>query len=610
MTYKIFLGLSLFILLVSGCKDERVSDNSATETVESGIPESLPMTVLPLTDISQLVSTGDNWTIVGAVQSEYDQEANITSAEGTGILLNNIIPDGDHSGANLFTVLEHGDIQLELEVLVPKNSNSGLYLQSRYELQIRDSASDSEVSADDMGGIYASPGKNAQGEDIQIPGHAPAINAARAPGLWQTLSLLFRAPRFDAGGNKIRNARLDYVYLNGYAIHKDLELLSPTLGAIENNEVAKAPLMIQGDHGPVAFRNIKYKAFELEEASLTNLTYALYDGKYDYIPDFSTLEVIKTGEAENFENITDLSEKNDGFSIVFEGTLNVPRDGEYLLETNIDDGGDLFIDDQLVVHNQGEPGWGAERGLIQLTKGDHRLRQSYYQEVWGVTLKIWVEGPGLEKMEIPKLKEPREVPSWARERELKISVGDRPELIRGFVNHGDTKKTHILSVGTPQGVHYSYDTRNNQLINVWRGDFADASRMWINRGESQLLVPSAAVLSLEELNNGAGCKPIGYNLREDGMPSFSYNCDDQIVTEDIAITPDNNVVRSFSINKGSKNLMIAVDESITRLANGAFSIGNRYFIKPIDKDDNWEIVGEELTAQAGPNAPVQFEIYW
>ena len=136
---------------------------------------------------------------------------------------------------------------------------------------------------------------------------SPHINAALAPGLWQRIHLLFRAPRFDDQGKKIANARFEYVYLNDRLIHQNAEVTGPTRAHQEEGEVALAPLYLQGDHGPVAFRNIQYKTYGLDSLALTNLTYKLYHGKYDYIPDFDTMTPIRSGVVDffNLEAVTD-----------------------------------------------------------------------------------------------------------------------------------------------------------------------------------------------------------------------------------------------------------------------------------------------------------------
>jgi len=147
----------------------------------------------------------------------------------------------------LLTTLEHGDCQLTLEFKVPKGSNSGVYFQGQYEVQILDSfgKADKDLKYGDCGGIYNTA--------------PPKTNASRMPGEWQTFDVIFQAPRFDEKGKKIANAKFVKVIHNGVVIHENVEVKSPTTAALGGPERANGPLMLQGDHGPVAFRNIRMK---------------------------------------------------------------------------------------------------------------------------------------------------------------------------------------------------------------------------------------------------------------------------------------------------------------------------------------------------------------
>ena len=71
-------------------------------------------------------------------------------------------------------------------------------------------------------------------------------------------------------------------------------------------------------------------------------------------------------------------------------------------------------------------------------------------------------------------------------------------MIRGFVNYGDEKRTHAISVGDPQGVHYSYDLTRGSLLKVWKGGFADVTEMWEGRGIDQLLMPQEMSVELND----------------------------------------------------------------------------------------------------------------
>lgn len=610
-----FIKSIFFIALIFliSCQEEKTTTLEEKSDIKK-IAANLPFTRYVLADLGQFKTEGTNWVTGSTVTSDFQKPWDLSFESGSGILINNVKDkgvrdkDGAADGAHLFTNIEHGDMEIEFEVLVPKESNSGVYFQGRYEIQLRDTAEDEDVSADDIGGVYAQ-WKNADKKET-IGGSAPILNAARSAGLWQTFKVLFRAPRFDAQGKKIANAKFDHIYLNGYLIQKDVEVTGPTIGSPHADEVPLAPLMIQGDHGPIAIRNIDYKTYTQESISLSNLTYKVYKGKFDYIPDFSTLEVVKEGVAENFDNLESLADMNDGFCLVFEGDIQVPLDGQYLIETGIDDGGNTYIDGQLIVHNQGDPGYGIERGIVELTKGVHRIKQSYYEEVWGASINMKIEGPGMEKAEFPKREQEQVSSDWPVKSEYILEVGDEPELIRGFADHYGQKKTHILSVGTPQGIHYSYDTRNNELINLWKGEFADVTRMWKGRGAEQRLDPVAAELSITDMRN-SNCKPNGYTIGSDGLPTFRYTCDDKNITDKVSPTEGKkSASRVISVDKGSYQYEVASGDSIKKLSKGWYSVGNQYFVRPNSADVKWKVSDDKIVATITPSSELSYEIFW
>jgi hypothetical protein len=159
---------------------------------------------------------------------------------------------------DIFTNVEHGDINLDIDFMMPPSSNSGIYLQGRYEIQLYDSWAKEPETDQDLGSIYPRYNDSNPNEPFSYDGVAPRVNVSRAPGLWQNIKISFLAPKFDASGKKIENARVVQIILNGVVIIENVQLTGPTRGSAFPNEAAMGPLRLQGDHGAVAFRNIKY----------------------------------------------------------------------------------------------------------------------------------------------------------------------------------------------------------------------------------------------------------------------------------------------------------------------------------------------------------------
>jgi len=224
----------------------------------------LPEVATPLSEWKPLIApsglagwkkpTGD-WRVDGEITLNPANEKTLTAKDGQGTLYNG--PKG--RTADIVSEADFGDIALHVEFMVPKGSNSGIYFMGRYEIQVYDSygvAKDAYPGIE-CGGIYQrwdpSRGKGNEG----FEGHSPRVNASKPPGEWQTFDILFRAPQFDAAGKKTANAKFVKVVHNGAVIHENIELTGPTRGASPEQEKAAGPLRLQGDHGPVAFRNLR-----------------------------------------------------------------------------------------------------------------------------------------------------------------------------------------------------------------------------------------------------------------------------------------------------------------------------------------------------------------
>ena len=154
--------------------------------------------------------------------------------------------------ADLLSAEEWGDCELHLEFMVGRNSNSGIYMMGRYEVQILDSfgVDTPAYTGNECGGIYPRGGN--------VGGRNPLLHAAHPAGQWQTFDIRFRAPRIDAAGKKTGNAVFELVKLNGITVQENVEVAGPTVGGYDQ-EQATGPLRLQGDHGPVAFRNLRWR---------------------------------------------------------------------------------------------------------------------------------------------------------------------------------------------------------------------------------------------------------------------------------------------------------------------------------------------------------------
>ncbi len=190
-----------------------------------------------------------DWLAAQSVSIDSSKPESFMVTSGDGILVNG------KSGrtVDLITAPEFGDINLHVEFCIPKHSNSGVYLEGRYEVQVYDSfgVQKDAYPGIECGGIYPR-----WINEKNVDGHSPLVNASKAPGEWQSFDIVFRAPRFDTTGRKSANAKFERVVHNGKIIHENIEVTGPTRSAHWGDEKATGPILLQGDHGPVAYRNL------------------------------------------------------------------------------------------------------------------------------------------------------------------------------------------------------------------------------------------------------------------------------------------------------------------------------------------------------------------
>ncbi|MGH7694807.1 MAG: 3-keto-disaccharide hydrolase [Gemmatimonadaceae bacterium] len=134
------------------------------------------------------------------------------------------------SGANLMTTRSFADFKLHLEFRYPKGGNSGVYLRGRHEVQIEDSPERESPLSTHIGGVYGFL--------------TPNENAATAPGEWQTYDITLIGRRVT-------------VVLNGKSVITDQVIPGITGGALDSNEGAPGPILLQGDHTAVEYRNVR-----------------------------------------------------------------------------------------------------------------------------------------------------------------------------------------------------------------------------------------------------------------------------------------------------------------------------------------------------------------
>ncbi len=201
---------------------------------------------------------GDDGALVGSLSKVNRKSSTLGAAAPSGakVLFNGTSADdfvdgkvieGNLLAAGCVSKTPMTDGKLHLEFRTPfkpfargqERGNSGVYLQSRYEVQVLDSFG-LEGENNECGGIYSIA--------------KPKFNMCYPPLTWQTYDIDFTSAKYDAAGKKTKNARAT-ILLNGVVIHEDLEFTAGTPG---KDEEGPAPLgvYLQGHGNPVAYRNV------------------------------------------------------------------------------------------------------------------------------------------------------------------------------------------------------------------------------------------------------------------------------------------------------------------------------------------------------------------
>lgn len=535
-----------------------------------------------LSSLSDFKPNTGTWHNAGSVSGDLDKPNLLNFSKGDGILVNQ--PTKKNNGQDLISLEEFGDIDLELEVMVAPKSNSGVYLMGQYEIQILDSWGKTTARAGDMGGIYERWDESKPDGQKGYQGYAPRQNVSRAPGVWQNLKVSFQAPRFNDNGEKTENAKFLSVHLNGVLIHENLEVFGPTRGSLKPNDIPRGPIRIQGDHGAVAFRNINVTKFDSEFPVLSDLSYTVYEGFFNQVPEFDKLTVSATGKIKDLNDPIETPTKQN--LIRYKGNLEIPASGDYTLLMGVPSGmGALYINGTNLLPIQE----GYQFKAIKLEKGTVPVEILVSKtKDWSDTgLDLSIAGPGLRLFALSK----SNVSNSYTTDPILVNPNEVP-VLRSFIDLPDGKRlTHAVSVAGSQKVHYSFDLNKGNLVQVWRGGFLDATPMWNDRGNG-VSRPMGAVVFMgnpdknlhdtEFTAMSEKFKANGYQLKNGGVEYQYQNIGVKFQDFIIARADEKGLDRSITTEgiTANKRYSIASGAEIKMIRDGLYWIVDKgYYIQ-------------------------------
>ena len=513
----------------------------------------------------QLASFENNkgsWSEVAKVWADPLQSGHELFSEGKGTIILNA-PTKKKPGTDIVTTEKFGDAEVTLVYMMAPGSNSGMYLQGQYEIQLLDSWGKISVKAGDNGGIYERWDESKPDGQKGYQGYAPRLNASKAPGVWQTLNVKFKAPRFSPSGEKIENAKVMSAMLNGVTIHEDVELFGPTRGALAGGEVALGPIRIQGDHGAIAIQSLEVKPYQTPAPEFSEISYQVFPGSYKELPAESTLKASSTGKIASFDEfvagLTSVSLSK------FEGKISVKKAGNYTFRMSVPNGMGA-----IQIGASGEPVQLRE-GTITSEKALPAGETSYV--IWVSKPEDWTaQGFSLSASSDGMWPQTYSTPAgadfWSTDQIL-VDASETP-VLRSFIELPGRKKiSHGISVSSAAGANYSYDLNSSQLLRVWRGGFLNATPMWDSRGNgvsvpvgivTELSDGSALLLNADFTATTKEWQAKGYQVLGDGAVKFSAKSKDGFELKDqIQATEDGKgIERSLELSGNTTPMMIRV----------------------------------------------------
>jgi len=561
---------------------------------------------IPLNDLSAFTTKSDNWKIVGNASADISKENVLITTPGKGVLACTHEKGKYGNQYELISNFKHGDLDIELDFMLTKGSNSGIYLQGNYEVQLFDSWGKKSAKYNDNGGIYERWNDSKPEGEKGYEGYAPRFNVAKAPGLWQNIKISYQAPRFDANGKKISNAVFLSIVLNGVTIHENVEVSGPTRGSLTGEDVAMGPIRIQGDHGSLAIKNIIINNFDKKPGTLSELTYKTYYGALSETEDLSKLTPAETGKSEALS--WEILKENNNYSYVYTGRYNAATEGEYNFKLQASGNSYVKIDGKYVIDAQWKSNNEIREGKVNLKAGDHTIeifnnkKDGWMRPVLG----LWVSGPGFREVAYHTKSSAM---SGGSNDPILISAGTNT-ITRSFMDFRKGKGkgqrvVHAVSVGSPTNLHYTYDLDKGTVLQVWRGEFLDATPMWHDRGDGSsrprgsvtllgddMLLGKSAKGKWQADTTGSGYRPKGYVLDDQDVPTFQYQAFGSNVTDYISVVNNQYFERIVRVNNASKDLVarLADGTNIEKVADGLYAVDNKsYYIQLADKNVKPEI---------------------
>jgi len=342
---------------------------------------------------------------------------------------------------------------------------------------------------------------------------------------------------------------------------------------------------------------------------IANLISQVYHGTWKEMPDFTQLKAVNVEEEHDGKISVKDADIGDLFAIVWEGEITAPEAGEFEFRLDADDGAAVNVDGKRVAELKGVgpmDGSRAKQGKIQLTAGVHKIRVEYFEYQGNEGIVLAWRGPG-----IPSWKNLSDNPvKGTRDPIPVIPQNGRAVVYRNFI--ADTTP-RAIGIGFPGGVNLAYSADNLAPELIWTGNFIDASRHWIDRGQGNQPPAGENIVKL----SGSPALPKesrfrGYKLDPAGNPTFSVQIGKQFVLDSWkpgTVDGAPALVRSLTVNGQGNPVEILITDKLPLKKEGQdYQLGNLIRIRAEHADI--ETRDGKAFLKLAPSQPVTLTYRW
>ncbi len=423
------------------------------------------------------------------------------------------------------------------------------------------------------------------GEMLDLTNSRDMIPLLKKPGLWQTIRLDYRA------NSGLMGPALERLLVNGVIVREGYKLTRPTAGT--------KPVQLLSPGGSMAVRNVSYRALENRSVAswVGPLNYKLYGESIETRDGLVGKTPVKSDTISQISYNVSFG-RSGRFAILFDGKLNVPAAGDYQFDLVMGGVAGLWVDGKPVIPMVYDELGAVKTHLMPLTAGVHNIEVMYSRSWPRPGLGLFISQAATRPQ---ALHAAGSLPEFSPPGQVTVQPEARPTMIRSFVQlPGEVnKRTKALSVGSNTGLHYTVDLSQMALLMAWKGDFADVTQMWYERGEPQLLKPMGTVImpsprpAFAMLANANAPWPDslkedvltygGLVLKKDGSPTMEYTLAGLTVRESLRPL-ENRLEHTFDLigNVPGQPLYcrLAAGKIIEEVAKGLFAINDRsYYIR-------------------------------